>query len=88
MTTNRVTLAELANQEERDRKTREAIRVRDELVKKVFREFNLRRVGDRTPIADAVSTTIATAEDAARRIFTATHPSSVGPCSANCRHLA
>jgi hypothetical protein len=52
MTTNRVTLADLANQEERDRKTEEAIRERHEIVKGVFKEFNLQIVEDRTPIAD------------------------------------
>jgi hypothetical protein len=54
MTTNRVTLAELANQEQRDRRTREAIQVQGELVKQVLKEFNIRCVGDQTPIADAM----------------------------------
>jgi len=52
MTTNRITLAELANREERDRRPKEAIQERDETVKGVFTEFNLQVVGKRQPIAD------------------------------------
>jgi hypothetical protein len=52
MTTNRITLAELANREERDRRTKEAIQERDGTVKGVFTEFNLQVVGKRQPIAD------------------------------------
>lgn len=52
MTTNRITLAELANQEERDRRTKEGIQERDETAKEVFKEFSLQVVGGRQPIAD------------------------------------
>lgn len=52
MATNRVTLAELANQEERDQGTKECFQERDETVKGVFKELNLQVVGDRQPIAD------------------------------------
>jgi hypothetical protein len=53
MAEKRVTLAEPANQEDRNRRTQQKIREEDRLVKRIFREHGLRVVGERTPIAHA-----------------------------------